>query len=157
MAQRQLGGNGWQQMSQVLGFHEQRLNRLDSTMGEVVGNTGSTNDDGVTERVTSVEDNMGVVMASLEASAQNIVKIGSVVDGANSSSQKALGDVKKLETTVRNFPTKLAVVTEQFKLLTVKVDDLLAKVSKLEEKLEKNVTLTVSETTEDEGEEDDSE
>lgn len=155
MTQRQLGGNGWQQMSQILGFHEQRLNRLDGTMGEVVGNTDSTNDDGVTERVTSVEDNMGVVMASLEASALNIVKIGSVVDGANSSSQKALGDVKKLETTVRNFPTKLAVVTEQFRLLTAKVDDLLAKMDKLEEKLEKNVTLTVSETAEDE--EDDSE
>jgi hypothetical protein len=47
----------------------------------------------------------------------------------------------------------LAVVTEQFRLLTSKVEGLLAKVTALEEKMEKNVTLSVSETA-DNGEED---
>ena len=123
-------------------------------MGGVIDTVGGGGgSDEVGERVSSVEDSMGVVMASLEASAQNVVKIGSVVDAAHSASEKALGDTKKLETTVRNFPTKLAVVTEQFRLLTSKVEGLLSKVTALEEKMEKNVTLSVSETTND-GDED---
>tara|TARA_R110001592_G_scaffold266672_1_gene532390 strand:+ start:1024 stop:1503 length:480 start_codon:yes stop_codon:yes gene_type:complete len=154
MAQRQLPGNGFQQMSQILQFHEKRLNKLDTAMGGVIDTVGGGGgSDEVGERVSSVEDSMGVVMASLEASAQNVVKIGSVVDAAHSASEKALGDTKKLETTVRNFPTKLAVVTEQFRLLTSKVEGLLSKVTALEEKMEKNVTLSVSETTND-GDED---
>jgi len=154
MAQRQLPGNGFQQMSQILQFHEKRLNKLDTAMGGVIDTVGGGGgSDEVGERVSSVEDSMGVVMASLEASAQNVVKIGSVVDAAHSASEKALGDTKKLETTVRNFPTKLAVVTEQFRLLTSKVECLLSKVTALEEKMEKNVTLSVSETTND-GDED---
>jgi hypothetical protein len=154
MAQRQLPGNGFQQMSQILQFHEKRLNKLDTAMSGVIDTVGGGGgSDEVGERVSSVEDSMGVVMASLEASAQNVVKIGSVVDAAHSASEKALGDTKKLETTVRNFPTKLAVVTEQFRLLTSKVEGLLSKVTALEEKMEKNVTLSVSETTND-GDED---
>ena len=154
MAQRQLPGNGFQQATQILQFHEKRLNKLDTAMVSVMKNIGGGGgSDEVGERVSSVEDSMGVVMASLEASAQNVVKIGSVVDAAHSASEKALGDTKKLETTVRNFPTKLAVVTEQFRLLTSKVEGLLSKVTALEEKMEKNVTLSVSETTND-GDED---
>ena len=154
MAQRQLPGNGFQQMSQILQFHEKRLNKLDTAMSGVIDTVGGGGgSDEVGERVSSVEDSMGVVMASLEASAQNVVKIGSVVDAAHSASEKALGDTKKLETTVRHFPTKLAVATEQFRLLTSKVEGLLSKVTALEEKMEKNVTLSVSETTND-GDED---
>ena len=77
MVQRQLPGNGFQQMSQILQFHEKRLNKLDTAMGGVIDTVGGGGgSDEVGERVSSVEDSMGVVMASLEASAQNVVKIG---------------------------------------------------------------------------------
>ena len=37
---RQLDGSGWQQMTQIVEFHETRLNRLDSFAKETLSKTG---------------------------------------------------------------------------------------------------------------------
>ena len=147
---RQLDGSGWQQMTQIVEFHETRLNRLDSFAKETLSKTGGS-DDGLEERVQTLEEHSEMVMSSIEETSKTLSDMSANIANGITKSNQSLAESKKLTTSARMLPTKLAVVTEKFRLLSDKVEELMEKITALEGRLDEktmnNITLNIDETT----------
>jgi len=147
---RQLDGSGWQQMTQIVEFHETRLNRLDSFAKETFSKTGD-GDSGMEERVQTLEEHSEIVMSSIEETSKTLSDMSANIANGITKSNKSLAESKKLTTSARMLPTKLAVVTEKFRLLSDKVEELMEKITALEGRLDEktmnNITLNIDETT----------
>tara|TARA_B110000858_G_scaffold70856_1_gene82267 strand:- start:4636 stop:5103 length:468 start_codon:yes stop_codon:yes gene_type:complete len=147
---KELSGTPWQQMSQIITFHETRLNRLEKYTNEKEKRSNPESSSDFTDRLVGMEEHMNIVMESLQASAENVQKIGGEVSKANKASLTALDETRKVSTTARTFPTKVAVLQEKCRLLDDKVEKMSQMITALESKLAQNVTLDVNEDTEDE-------
>jgi len=147
---RQLDGSGWQQMTQIVEFHETRLNRLDSFAKETLSKKGG-DDNGLEERVQTLEEHSEFVISSNEKTSKSLSEMSAIISNGISKSNKSLAESKKLITSARILPTKLAVVTEKFRLLSDKVEELMEKITALEGRLDEktmnNITLNIDETT----------
>lgn len=146
---KELSGTPWQQMTQIITFHETRLNRLEKYANEKEKGSNPESGGDLSDRLIGMEEHMNIVMESLQASAENVQKIGGEVSKANKASLTALDESRKVSTTARTFPTKVAVLQEKCRLLDDKVEKMLQTISALESKLEHNLTLDINEDTED--------
>merc|ERR1712166_62052 len=146
---RQLDGTAWQQMTQIVEFHETRLNRLDAFAKETSSKTGG--DSEMEERVQTLEEHSEIVMSSIEQTSKTLSEMSASIANGITKSNKSLAESKKLITSARILPTKLTVVTEKFRLLSDKVEELMEKITALEERLDEktmnNITLNIDETT----------
>ena len=152
---RQLEGNGWQQMTQIVNFHETRLNRIDNFISsKEMGNQQSNNEDSgdLEKRVETLEEHSIIVTNNMEKNGKSLFDFSSEFAKAMTKSNKSEADTKKLATATRTFPTKLAVMTEKFRLLEEKVEELMNKIETLEKKHEdkkiNNITLDIEEAGE---------
>lgn len=153
---RQLEGNGWQQMTQIVNFHETRLNRIDKYIKskKEMGKQESNNEDNVDleQRVETLEEHSIIVTNNMEKNGKSLFDFSSEFAKAMTKSNKSEADTKKLATATRTFPTKLAVMTEKFRLLEEKVEELMNKIETLEKKHEdkkfNNITLDIEEAGE---------
>ena len=149
---KELSGSPWQQMTQIIRFHETRLNRLENYVKEKGLETEGGGD--FSDRLIGIEEHMNIVMESLQASAVNVQKIGGEVSKANKASLTALDESRKVSTTARTFPTKVAVLQEKCRLLDEKVEKMSQTIIALESKLEQNITLDIHENDDVEDAED---
>jgi len=147
---RQLDGTPWQQMTQIVEFHETRLNRLDAFAKETLSKTGGDSGE-MEERVQTLEEHSVIVMSSIEETSKTLSEMSASIANGITKSNKSLAESKKIITSARILPTKLAVVTEKFRLLSDKVEELMEKITALEERLDEktmnNITLNIDETT----------
>ena len=153
---RQLEGNGWQQMTQIVNFHETRLNRIDNFIrSKEMGNKQSNNEGSgdLEKRVETLEEHSIIVTNNMEKNGKSLSDFSAELAKSITKSSKSAADTKKLATATRTFPTKLAVMTEKFRLLEEKVEELMNKIETLEKKPEdkksNNITLDIEETDED--------
>jgi len=152
---RQLEGNGWQQMTQIVNFHEKRLNRIDNFIrSKEMGNKQSNNEGGgdLEKRVETLEEHSIIVTNNMEKNGKSLSDFSAEFAKSITKSSKSAADTKKLAIATRTFPTKLAVMTEKFRLLEEKVEELMNKIETLEKKPEdkksNNITLDIEETDE---------
>ena len=157
---RQLEGNGWQQMTQIVQFHETRLNRIDNYIKskEMTKQELNNEDSGdLEQRVETLEEHSIIVTNTMEKNSKSLSDFSTDFAKAMTKSNKESAEQKKLATATRTFPTKLAVMTEKFRLLEEKVEELMNKLETLETKSDNkksnNITLDIEENDESEDEE----
>ena len=153
--ERQLSGNGWQQLTQIVEFHEKRLNRLDKFAGETVKSKKEGGDSELEERLVNLEEHSNIVMTSMEQNTENMAEISTSVANGITKSNKSLAESKKIATSTRVFPAKLSVMTEKFRVLSEKVEGLIGKIEELEQQLSNksmnNITFDIDGTGETDG------